>query len=171
MRFGRSSDDSLIVLGEYEDDLHERDYQRRQGAGLTAKALYTLAAVLALWVLAYGSGLFPYLGSGELEDYHAPPFRGEPGYNMGFGTSTMLLFEGQTAFYEYQSTSPQSDITFDVKPLSVLGYSPAMKRVKGVASGRIEFPIAKTGLYNFRHGPAMGRPYGLTAYSASWGAS
>lgn len=169
MRFGRTIDEGLIVLGEHEDDVYERE--RRPARGLTAKAFYTLAAVSCLWVFAYGSGLFPYLGSGEREDHHAPPFQGKPGHSMGFGTNTMLLFAGQTAFYEYESTSAESDITFDVKPLSVLGYSPAMKRVKGVAKGRLEFPIAETGLYNFRFGPALGRPYGTTAYSVSWGAS
>lgn len=169
MRFGRATDEGLIVLGEYEDDVDER--AKRPVRGITAKAFYTLLAVLCLWVFAYGSGLFPYLGSSELEDHHAPLFQGKPGYSMGFGTNTMLLFEGQTAFYEYKSTSAEGEITFDVKPLSVLGYSPEMKRVKGVAEGRFEFPIAKTGLYQFRHGPALGRRYGTTAYSVSWGAS
>ena len=171
MRFGRTTDEGLIVLGEYEDDVYERDYQERQSRGITAKALYALGAAIGLWVLVYGSGLFPYLGSGELEDHHAPPFKGAPGYSMGFGTNTMLLFAGQTAFYEYKSTSPQSEIVFDVKPLSVLGYSERMKRVNGVAEGRIEFPITQTGLYTFRHGPALGRRYGTTAYSVSWGAN
>ncbi len=169
MRFGRTTDEGLIVLGEYEDDVYER--AKRPVRGIAAKSFYAFVAALALWVFAYGSGLFPWLGSGELEDHHAPPFKGAPGYSMGFGTSTMLLFEGQTAFYEYDSTSPEGEITFDVKPLSVLGYSARMERVKGVAKGRIEFPITATGLYKFDHGPALGRRYGTTAYSVSWGAS
>jgi hypothetical protein len=169
MRFGRTTDEALVVLGESEHEADERE--RSPARAITAKAFYALAAVLCLWVFAYGSGLFPYLGSGELEDHHAPPFKGAPGYNMGFGTSTMLLFRGQTAFYEYDSTSPQGEITFDVKPITVLGYSERMERVKGVAKGRIEFPITATGLYKFEHGPALARPYGTTAYSVSWGAS
>lgn len=169
MRFGRTTDEGLIVLGEYEYEADERE--RRPARGIAAKAFYTLAAVLCLWVFAYGSGLFPYLGTAEIEDHHAPPFHGKPGSSLTFGLGTMLLFEGQTAFFEYESTSPESEIIFDVKPVSVLGYSPAMQRVKGIAKGRIEVPISETGLYNFRNEPSLGRPYGLTAYSVNWGAN
>ena len=161
-------DEALIVLGEDEYSARrDADAPRRS---IPAKAFYAFTAALSLWVFVYGSGLFPYLGSADIENTSAPPFGGEPGYSISFGLGTMLLFEGQTAFYEYESTSDKSEITFDVKPLTVLGYSENMHRVRGKGSGTIEIPITKTGLYNFRQGPALGRPYGKTAYTVSWGA-
>ena len=130
---------------------------------------YGFGAALCLWIVAYGSGMVPWLGSARVDETIAPFTTTRVG-NMSFGLGTMLLFKGQTAYYDYNSSDPHGEITFDVKPLSVLGYSRAMVRVKGARQGRLEFPIAHTGLYRFQHEPALGRRYGRTAYTVSWGA-
>ncbi len=136
----------------------------------TLKASFgTLTAALCLWVFAYVSTLFPYLGWGRAQN------------NTEFATSVdlasfnvgvpyMLLFEGQTAFYDYTSHSEESRITFDVKPVFTIGYSDAAQRVSGEGSGRIEIPITKTGLYTFKHEPSMARGHAYTHYDTVWGA-
>lgn len=130
---------------------------------------YGLVAVLCLWVFVYISGLYPYLGKAGDDNRSATGTSTSIGkYDYGIGT--MLLFKGQTAFFEYESTSPEGEITLDVKTVTTLGYSDAMQRVKGVQKGTAEFPIETTGLYRFDHEPALGRTYGRTTYSVSWGA-
>jgi hypothetical protein len=130
---------------------------------------YALVAALSLWVFSYASGIFPYLGTAEIDQTSG---RGiTSGSDASFGLGTMLLFEGQTAFFEYESTSAESEITFDVKSPATLGYSPEMRRVSGAGSGRIEIAIAQTGFYNFRHEPALTGRHGRTAYRVSWGAN
>jgi len=136
---------------------------------VSAPVIYVLVGALCLWLFAYISGLYPYLGTGGDDNRSAPGVSTSLG-KFDFGLRTMLLFEGQTAFIEYESESPEGEITLDVKPIATLGYSDAMQRVRGQASGTAEFPIAKTGLYTFRHEPALGRTYGRTDYSVSWGA-
>jgi hypothetical protein len=136
---------------------------------ISAPIFYALLGVVCLWVFAYVSGLFPYLGTGRVDNRSSPGMQTDIG-STGLGIKTMLLFKGQTAFIDYKSTSPESEITLDVKPVTVLGYSDAMQRVKGEAEGTAEFPIEATGLYKFRHEPALGRRYGRTSYSVSWGA-
>lgn len=174
MKFAGIDLDTAEYVGEAPDDYvgtppEDGPRSRIAGGKLAARGFYLFTAVLCLWVFAYGSGLFPYLGTAERDVTKAPGTSSSPG-GLDMGLSTMLLFEGQTAFYEYKSTAPAGDITFDVKLISIPGYSPAMKRIKGVSQGRLEFPIAQTGLYTFRHGPATGSGYVRTAYEASWGA-
>jgi hypothetical protein len=69
---------------------------------------------------------------------------------------------GQTAFVEYDSTSAESEITLDVKPVATLGYSDAMLRVKGKASGTHEVPIESPDSTAFatsrRWAGALGKP-------------
>lgn len=130
---------------------------------------YGLVAVLCLWIFVYISGLYPYLGKAGDDNRSSAGVSTSIGkYNYGVGM--MLLFKGQTAFFEYDSTSPEGEITLDVKTVSTLGYSDAMQRVKGVKQGTAEFPIETTGLYRFDQEPALGRTFGRTSYSVSWGA-
>ena len=91
--------------------------------------------------------------------------------SISIGLPWMILFEGQTAFYDYASYSEESAITFDVKPFFALGYSDNMQRVAGEGSGRIEVTITRTGIYAFRHEPALARGHVYTHYSMVWGAN
>ncbi len=129
----------------------------------------TLTAALCLWVFAYVSTLFPYLGWGRAQNNTEFATNVDIG-TMDIGMPYMLLFEGQTAFYEYDSYSEEGQITFDVKPVFSIGYSEQMQRVSGEGSGRIEIPITKTGFYTFRHEPAMARGHVYTHYDTVWGA-
>lgn len=161
----------LSLGGDDDGDGAITLYESRSPVSRQATALgfYALVAALCIWLFAYVSGLYPYLGSAATDNRSS--FGQTTSFSeSGFGVETMLLFAGQTAFFEYESTSAESDITLDVKPMMTLGYSPAMQRIRGVAKGTAEFPVATTGLYNFRHEPALGRRYGRTAYSVSWGA-
>lgn len=137
--------------------------------GTIKVGLGAITGALCLWVFAYVSTLFPYLGWGRVQN------------NTEFATSVdiatfnlgmpyMLLFEGQTAFYDYSSHSEESAITFDVKPVMSIGYSDRMQRVSGEGSGRIEIQITQTGLYKFEHKAATARGHVYTHYDAVWGA-
>lgn len=132
-------------------------------------AFYAVVAALCVWVFVYISGLYPYLGTAGDDNRSSLGISTSVG-GYSYGTSVMLLFEGQTAFFEYDSTSSEGEITLDVKTLNRLGYSDAMQRVKGAQNGIAEFPITSTGLYRFDQEPALGRTYGRTSYSVSWGA-
>ena len=134
------------------------------------RVFYSLTGALCVWIVAYGSGLLPYLGWGRAQN------NTEFAMSMDFGSISiglpwMILFEGQTAFYDYASYSEESAITFDVKPFFTLGYSDNMQRVTGEGSGRIEVPITHTGIYTFRHEPALARGHVYTHYSTVWGAN
>jgi hypothetical protein len=136
---------------------------------LSGLVFYVAFGALCLWIFSYISGLYPYLGTGGDDSRSAPGTSTSIG-KYDFGLGTMLLFKGQTGFIEYDSTSPEGEITLDVKPLATLGYSDAMLRVKGEASGTFEVPIESTGFYSFEHEPALGGGYGRTAYTVRWGA-
>lgn len=137
---------------------------------IPARIFYAFTAVLSIWVFCFYSGLIPYLGSGKVNDYAGPGFSSALG-SFSIGTKTMLLLKGQNAFIEYRSTSPQSEMAFDVKPLTTLGFSDRMQRIHGTGSGRVEFPIQKSGIYRFRTRPAPARSFGRSAYTVSWGAN
>ncbi len=137
---------------------------------MITRLLYPVTGALCLWILAYGSGLFPYLGWGRAQNQTEFAVSVDVA-SFNLGVPYMLLFEGQTAFYEYSSHSEESRITFDVKPVMTIGYSDQVQRVSGEGSGRVEIPITSTGLYRFKHEPAMARGHVYTHYHAVWGAS
>jgi len=120
-------------------------------------------------VFVYISGIFPYLGRAGDENRTSVGVSTSVG-KYDFGLSTMFLFKGQTAFFEYESRSAEGAITLDVKPVTMFGYSDSVHRISGKQDGVAEFPIESTGLYVFEHEPALGRGYGRTSYSVSWGA-
>jgi len=142
---------------------------RRSVWKLSGTAFYVVLGALCLWVFAYVSGLYPYLGVAGDNNRSGPGFSSSAG-KYDFGLGTMLLFKGQTAFIEYDATSAEGEVTLDVKPAGTLGFSDKRIRVKGKAVGTLEVPIESTGIYNFRHEPALGRAYGHTQYSVRWGA-
>jgi hypothetical protein len=149
--------------------LAERIKQPNHALVVSGKVAYALGGLLCLWLFVYISGVFPYLGWGRADNYSSTGTQTDIG-SMSLGVSSMFLFEGQTAFIDYEMETPDSAITLDVKPILTIGYSDNVYRLKGVESGRAEFLIEKSGLYTFEHEPALGRPYGHTKYSVSWGA-
>ena len=151
------------------DDGKKRKRKRGNKGQRIQRAFYTLTAVLSLWTFAYVSGLFPYLGWGRVQN------NTEFATSMDFasfnlGIPVMLLFEGQTAFYNYDSYSEESSMTFDVKPFFEIGYSDRAEHVRGGGEGRAEFPITSTGLYVFQHRPTIARGHVYSHYTVSWGA-
>ena len=132
-------------------------------------AFCLLTAALCLWVFVYASGIYPYLGEGRVDNRSAPATQTDIA-SFDLGLSMMVLFKGQTAFFEYDVTSPQSEITFDLRPATHIGYTDRRQRIAGVGTGKVEFPVTNTGLYVFRHEPALGRLHGHTKYTVSWGA-
>jgi hypothetical protein len=104
-------------------------------------------AAFGIWLFCYVSTLFPYLGR-----YHYSYFDGvREDYNVGM--QHMLLFEGQTAFIEYETKSadgPSGSIYVDIVPL--LGPMPSahLKTLNGEQTGVLEVPITKTGVYSFQ---------------------
>jgi len=129
----------------------------------------TLGGLLCLWAFAYVSTLFPYLGWGRAQSAKATIVKADVG-SMNLGMPYMLLFEGQTAFFDYTSYSEGGSITFDLKPAFSVGYTDQKQRVRGAGSGRVEITVPRTGLYRFRHEPSKIRSDGFTHYDTVWGA-
>jgi hypothetical protein len=128
-------------------------------------SIWLIIAPLTVWLLAYISGLFPYLGwyqysrDGMLVSY------------IPSGPRTMILFKGQEAFINYEVDSksgPNGEVTIDIRPWPALEASPAQHRVSGKTSGTVKVTIPETGVYRFHHGAGNLRE-SLT-YSVTWGA-
>jgi hypothetical protein len=117
----------------------------RRGTLITFSAWFVIVP-LVLWLLAYISGLFPYLGyynysrDGMLVSY------------LPTGMNNMVLFKGQEAFITYDVDSkPGFDGTVyvDIRPWPALDSTPAMQTVSGKQSGTVKVSIPETGLYRF----------------------
>ena len=126
-----------------------------------------IMGAFVLWLFAYISTLFPYLGT---YDYKKEGMVQTAG---GFGAQHMILFKGQTAFIDYTVNSTpgfDGNVLIDIAPWPGINFSPDMRKVSGRAKGRIEIVIPKTGFYTFRHriGPMAYRQD--LAYSVTWGA-
>jgi hypothetical protein len=136
----------------------------RRGMLLTF-SVWLVIVPLVLWLLAYISGLFPYLGY-----YHY----GRHGMLVSYvptGLNTMILFKGQEAFIHYEVDSEpgfNGQVAVDIRPWPAIGASLAMQRVSGKQSGTVRVIIPETGLYRFHH--AAGNRLESLSYTVTWGA-
>jgi len=146
-----------------EDDDGSIGLERR--GTLFTFSLWIVIVPLVVWLLAYISALFPYLGY-----YHY----GRQGMLVSYvptGLRNMILFEGQEAFINYDvDSTPGSngDVTFDIRPWPAIHPTPAMQRVNGKTSGTVKVTIPKTGFYRFHH--AAGTRRESLSYTVTWGA-
>jgi hypothetical protein len=138
----------------------------RRGTLIRFSAWFVIVPLM-LWLLAYISGLFPYLGyynysrDGMLVSY-APT-----------GLRNMVLFKGQEAFIHYDVDSkPGFDGTVyvDIRPWPALDGTPAMRTISGTQTGTVKVTIPETGLYRFYHGTGPMAYREDMTYSVTWGA-
>lgn len=147
--------------GEDDDD---RIGLERRGTLFTF-SIWIVIIPVVLWLLAYISTLFPYLGY-----YHY----GRQGMMVSYiptGLRNMILFKGQEAFLHYDVDSKpgfNGEVTFDIRPWPAIGATPAMQRVSGKKSGTVKVTIPETGIYRFHH--AAGNRRESLSYTVTWGA-
>ncbi len=132
--------------------------------------LGTIGGVLCLWLFLYISTIFPYLGSASRSENLGPGVSLNAG-SGNFGLSKMILFEGQTAFFDYKIDSTDAGaVRLDVRPFTTFGASENLKVIEGTGQGTVEFVVTKTGLYEFRHDFSLNGTSGRTEYQVTWGA-
>lgn len=137
------------------------------GSGLRVGAI-AFAVIVPLWLIAFITGLAPWLGSRDFE-FRAGTLSASS--QSGFGTQTMLLFKGQTAYIDYSvKGDTERAIRLDISPSPAIAFSPAAKLAEAGEAGRLEVPIASTGFYRFRFDPDAGSYRKTMAYHVSWGA-
>ena len=149
----------------------DKPYGSTISAGkVTKNGTFALGLILIAWLFVYISGIFPYLGSAERSERLGMGISAKSD-SGGFGMSRMLLFAGQTAFIDYNVKSDTGgEVWIDIKPLTTLGYSDNVQKIRGNASGRYEFVVPSTGVYEFDHEFSLNGTGGATHYSVSWGA-
>ncbi|MGB5723655.1 MAG: hypothetical protein WBM39_04510 [Parasphingorhabdus sp.] len=160
----------------FPNSTETRNFGRTRSIPLSGKALWRVAyaatAVLSAWIFVYISGLFPYLGFEQRSEQYFPGGKTSLNGIPAFGTKTMLLFAGQTAFIDYDiETSGQGGIYLDVKPFYHLGFSGNEQKLNGSQNGRVEFPIEQTGIYQFRSATGYFGTDHRISYKLSWGAN
>ncbi|MCL9981871.1 MAG: hypothetical protein NBV60_01820 [Erythrobacter sp.] len=130
-------------------------------------SIWIVIVPLVAWLLAYISGLFPYLG------YYHYSRDGMAATYIPAGPRTMVLFEGQKAFIDYEVDSKKGfdgTVFIDIRPWPALDHTPEMHTISGKTSGRLEVTIPKTGLYRFYHGAGPMAYREDMSYSVTWGA-
>lgn len=138
--------------------------------GVAKNGFYVLTGALCIWVFLYISALFPYLGYAERGERLGPGFSVNSGVGE-YGVSRMLLFEGQTAFIDYDVQSDSGGrVYLDIKPVTTFGFSDHMQYAEANTTGRYEYVIPATGVYEFDHDFSLNGIRGSTQYTASWGA-
>ncbi|MEL7189119.1 MAG: hypothetical protein AAGK17_06165 [Pseudomonadota bacterium] len=129
-----------------------------------------IVGALAVWLFLYISTIFPYLGYSSQNETLGPGVSLSAG-SKDVGLTTMLLFEGQTAFIDYEVASTENGkVILDVKPISTFGFSENKQDIEAGTKGTYEVEIEKTGLYEFRHDFSLNGISGTTEYRVSWGA-
>jgi hypothetical protein len=164
--------DPAEMAGQLLFGARPNDDENSQGRTIASGTLLNLSgwvfvAALGLWLMAYISGAFPYLGSYKYSR------QGTVVTNTALGPHHMLLFKGQEAFIDYEIDSAASDrgeVFLDIQPWPAANWTPAMKRISGKNKGTLTITVPETGIYRFHHanGPSAYRE-NLT-YSVTWGA-
>lgn len=149
-----------------EDDDGNSIGLERRGTVVTF-SIWIVVVPLVVWLLAYISGAFPYLGT-----YHYGR-QGMAATYIPTGLRNMILFEGQEAFIHYEVDSKSGfdgTVYIDIRPWPALTHTPAMHTVSGKAAGTVKVTIPKTGLYRFYHGTGPMAYREDMTYSVTWGA-
>lgn len=127
------------------------------------------------YVAAYATGVVTALGYETCDCRETPFYATDDG--LGLGLSTMLLFEGQTLYVDYDI-----DVTEGVFRLHL--YRLPMRReyrdmglykvFHADAAGRIDWPVPATGVYtlHFDADNVIGKPrHHDVSYTVTWGAT
>jgi len=143
------------------------------GAGAWAAA--AIVGLAALWGLAYGAGLAPWLGYEQrtVRNIAIGPLThaGRASAGFEFGLKTFLFLEGQEVFVDYDVEVRRGSLlvrVFDETRFEHILHT----HVAESGSGRVAVRIPRTGLYEVTLEPSTiegpGKGYDLT-YDATWG--
>lgn len=122
-------------------------------------------AFFIVWLLAYISAAFPYLGTYSYSNKDSSWTSTE-----SFGLRSMILFEGQTAFIDYDlkaKKGPFAQAYVDIAPWPGLKGSSRQLHLNGNNNGTLSFIVPKTGVYTYRTRISLGE---VVSYSSTWGA-
>jgi hypothetical protein len=157
-----------ILFGAPPNDEDYDEGNATASGTLLSVSGWVLVAVLGLWLMAYVSGAFPYLGTYEYSR------QGMVVTNTALGSRNMLLFKGQEAFIDYEIDSTANDrgeVYLDIQPWPAAKWTPAMRRISGKNKGTLTITVPETGVYRFHHHANGPFPYGENlTYSVTWGA-
>ena len=150
--------------------------ERRGRVGLAALALLVLP--LGGWLLAYATGLFPWLGYAWLNDesFGAGPVGviGRTSYGTSFGIDEFLFFEGQKIVIDYEADIRAGSLYFYVfQPFDGTLGDGVSHYVTTSGSGTWTARIAKTAIYTIVIEPTVVNGGGSgwdMSYSVRWGA-
>jgi hypothetical protein len=147
-----------------------------RGARVTLWSASLFGLAFALWLFAYGTGLYTTLGSIEGNERHDRNLV-RLADDSSFGLKTMYVFSGQHIRWDY-------DVTVEGRGgvrlhISKVAPSPAFvsryQDVAATARGRFEVIAPEAGLYRFAEEPIPqgalfgGGEAGATRYRLSWG--
>jgi hypothetical protein len=147
---------------------------RRAGIGV----LVLFLAGIAVWALAYFSGLFPWLGYAWLkrDSFGAGPIAivGEDRAGTTLGISHFIFFEGQEIVIDYSATIRAGSLWFYVFDIAKSGQGAGQGHyVTSSGTGIWTYRVPRTGLYTISIGPSVvqgsGRGFDMS-YSVRWGA-
>ncbi|MCF6197928.1 MAG: hypothetical protein L3J67_00780 [Hyphomicrobiaceae bacterium] len=138
--------------------------------GLRKLGLPALAIIPMLSFMAYGTGLFPWLGTSyRVESFHTIG-SSKVGYSVGLNRFYFLA--GQTVFVDYDVKNIEAGKLHILvsKRWEFGGDNSKTLFVEQAESGRFTFTIPESGFYYIKIGGSSGpNGYDLT-YSANWGA-
>ena len=130
--------------------------------------------IVLAWLLAYATGLFPWVGSKSWTESWSPTpavlVATGSSHGSSLGTRRFVFLKGQTVVVEYELTRLDRGL-LDVHIVQVgrLGGG-RLERVRKPSRGRVEYVVPATGIYAINvRGAADKRGYDLS-YSARWGA-
>ena len=160
------------------DTALDRKRAARSGASRVAGWAFALfGTALASWLLAYGLGLYTTLGWVEGSERHNRfgVYVGDMASPIGF--TTMYLFEGQTAWWDYDvAVQGTGGVRLTILRNPPQGSQIRLQRVTATSRGRLEYVVPESGFYSFRYEReplpyAFGHtPVGRTRWRLSWGA-
>jgi hypothetical protein len=144
----------------------------------TWSVLGVLTALLALWALAYFSGVFPWLGYAwqKRDTFGVGPITvvGEDRAGARWGVSTFAFLKGQEIVVDYDADIRAGSLRFYVYDMTKSGQGAgAAHFVTETGAGVWTYRVPQTGVYAILIEPSVlhgvGRGYDVT-YSVWWGA-
>ncbi len=143
---------------------------------LGAWGLLVVGVSFALWLFAYGTGLYTTLGAvdgSERHDRNVIRLADE----SSFGLSTMYVLAGQRLWWDYDvAVEGRGGVRLRVaKSIPSAAFIVRFHDVAATARGRFEVVAPESGLYSFSQEPIPqgvllgGGEAGATRYDLSWG--
>jgi hypothetical protein len=163
-----------MLAWEADLDEHRSGPAKRIGFG----ALAFLVLAFTLWILAYATGAFPWLGYAWLNDKSmgAGPITviGRTSYGTSFGIDDFLFFEGQEIVIDYDADIRAGSLYFYVfQPFDGTLGDGVSHYVARSGAGTWTKRIPKTAIYTIVIEPTVasgaGRGWDMS-YSVRWGA-